>query len=41
MAMDWSGVDALEKGFEKAAEFTQMIKNDTKKVGDSYQMTAA
>lgn len=41
MAMDWSGVDELEDGYEKAAEFTQMIANDTKKVGNTYQMTAS
>lgn len=41
MAMDWGDVDELESGFKKAAEFTQMIQKDTKKVGNSYQMTAS
>ena len=41
LAMDWSGVDELEAGLKKASEFTKLVKNDTKKVGDTYQMTAA
>ena len=41
VAMDWSGVDELEAGLKKASEFTKLVKNDTKKVGDTYQMTAA
>ena len=41
LAMDWSGVDELESGLKRASDFTKMVKNDAKKVGDTYQMTAA
>jgi hypothetical protein len=41
LAMDWSGVNELEAGLKKASEFTQLVKNDAKQVGDTYQMTAA
>lgn len=40
MAMDWSGVDEVEAGMKKAAGFAKLIENDTKKVGNSYVMTA-
>ena len=40
MAMDWSDVDEVANGYKRAAQFTQMIEKDTKKVGNSYQMTA-
>lgn len=41
MAMDWSGIDELEVGMKKASEFASFIQKDTKKTGDSYEMTAA
>ena len=41
MAMDWSGVDKVEAGMKKAAEFAKVLEKDTKKVGNSYVMTAA
>lgn len=41
LAMDWSGVDEVENGMKKAAEFSKVVANDTKKVGNQYVMTAA
>jgi hypothetical protein len=39
--MDWSGVDKVEAGMKKAAEFAKLVTKDTKKVGNQYMMTAA
>ena len=41
LAMDWSEVDKLQEGLEDAAALTQFIQNDTKKVGETYQLTTA
>ena len=40
MAMDWSGVDELEAGMEKAASFAKLMSKDAKKVGNNYELTA-
>jgi TP901 family phage tail tape measure protein len=39
--MEWETTEALEKGMEKVSSFTKVLQNDTKKVGNQYQMTAA
>jgi endonuclease IV len=41
VAIDWDGIDEIENGMKQTAEFTKLLKNETKKVGNSYQMTAA
>ena len=41
MAMDWSGVDEVENGLKSIAEFAKLIAKDTKKVGNTYELTAA
>jgi peptidoglycan hydrolase CwlO-like protein len=41
MAMDWTGVDKVEAGMKKAAEFAKLMEKDAKKVGNSYVLTAA
>lgn len=40
MAMDWSGTDELANSFQQAGKFARTIKDDTKKVGENYTMTA-
>jgi hypothetical protein len=39
--MEWDTTDIIESGMKKIGSFAKMLENDTKKVGDSYQMTAA
>ena len=41
LAMDWSGVDEIERGMQTVANFAKTIQKDTRKVGNSYVMTAA
>lgn len=41
IAIDWDGIDEIENGIKQTAEFTKLLKDETKKVGNSYQMTAA
>ena len=40
LAIDWSEVDTVNKMVEKASEITNILKNETVKVGDTYQLTA-
>jgi Skp family chaperone for outer membrane proteins len=40
IAMDWSGSDKVEASMAKAAEFTKIIQNETRKTGSNYVMTA-
>lgn len=39
--MEWETTDAIEESMKQVGSFTQLIENDTKKVGNTYQMTAA
>jgi hypothetical protein len=39
--MEWETTDAIEESMKQVGSFTQMIESDTKKVGGTYQMTAA
>ena len=39
--MSWDGIDQLEKSFDEMGDFASMMEKDVKKVGNSYQMTAA
>jgi hypothetical protein len=41
LAIDWDGIDEIENGMKKTADFTKLLKDETKKVGGSYQLTAA
>lgn len=39
--MEWDTTDAIENGMKKVANFTSVMEKDAKKVGNSYQLTAA
>ena len=39
--LEWESTDAIENGIKKIGNFAKMMEKDTKKVGDSYQFTAA
>ena len=39
--ISWDGIDQLEKSFDEVGDFTSMMEKDAKKVGNSYQITAA
>lgn len=41
VAIDWDGIAEIENGIKQTAEFAKLLKDDSKKVGDSYQLTAA
>lgn len=39
--MEWESTDAIEEGIKKTAKFAKFVDKDMKKVGNSYQVTAA
>lgn len=41
MAIEWDGIDEIDKSMEDAGKFTKLMREETKKVGNSYQLTAA
>ena len=41
IAIDWDGIDEIENAMKKTGEFASMMEKDAKKVGNSYQLTAA
>jgi hypothetical protein len=38
--MEWQTTNAIEAGMSKIRDFAKMIENDTKRVGESYLITA-
>lgn len=40
VALDWSGIDNITNSFKEAGEFVNLIEQDAKKVGKTYQLTA-
>ena len=41
LAIEWDGIDEIEGAFKQIGSFASMMQNDAKKVGNSYQLTAA
>lgn len=39
--LEWDTTDSIEKGLKQSADFAKTMEKDAKKVGDSYQLTAA
>ena len=41
IAIEWDGIEEIEKSFEDVGDFAKTMQKDAKKVGNSYQLTAA
>jgi hypothetical protein len=41
VAIEWDGIQEIEGAFENVGDFASTMQKDAKKVGNSYQLTAA
>ena len=41
IAIEWDGIEEIEGAFANVSDFASMMQKDAKKVGNSYQLTAA